>query len=192
VPRRKSGAASDRGERNGDLKGKCAALHARLKQLSAVYEQKIDDLPGPFLFRVDLGLYQDLLGLASEGLRIVQGYRVQFPVFSLYSDGMFWYDLFQFINAAGGRVWKNKDEVNIPQGVTATLADILVDVSWFSTATGGDIEQRNLEALASTLLAFGNDELERELRRKARTIRLKRVDQFMKETFRTVARYRKD
>ncbi len=167
-------------------------MHVRLKQLSAVYEEKIDGRPGPFLSRADVGLYQDLLGLASEGLGVIQRYRAQFPALSLYSDGMFWYDLFQFINAAGGRVWQDKDKLNIPPGITTALALILVDMSWFSTVRPSDIQKRNSEALASMLLAFGNDELARELRRRARTMRLKRVDQFMEETFQTVARYRED
>ncbi len=41
----------------------------------------------------------------------------------------------------------------------------------------GDIEQRNVEALGSTLLAFGDDKLEEQLRQKVGGIRVKRVTQ---------------
>ena len=71
------------------------------------------------------------------------------------------------------------------------LALNLVEISWYSTATGGDIEQRNVEALASTLLAFCDDKLEVQLRQKARGMRVKRVTQFMEETFRVAAMHRK-
>lgn len=169
----------------------CSALRARLRQIEAIYENKIDDLPGPFLSHVDVELYQDLLLLAGEGLKIVKGYRAYFPPLSLYDDGMFWFGLFQFINAAGGRLWDNGDKVKIPEGITRKLALALVEISWFSTATGGDIEKRNVEALASTLLAFGDDKLEEQLRRKARGMRVKRVTQFMDETFRMAAMFRK-
>lgn len=167
-----------------------SGLRARLKQLEAVYEKKVDGLPGPFLSHVDVELYRDLLALAREGLRIVKGYRAHFPALSLYADGMFWFGLFQFINAAGGRFWRDRDQVRIAEDITRKLALVLVEISWFSTATRGDIEQRNLEALGSTLLAFGDDKLEEQLRRKARAMRAKRVNQFMDETLRVVAGYR--
>jgi hypothetical protein len=128
--------------------------------------------------------------LASEGLGILRPYRTHFPPLSLYSDGMFWYELFQVINAAGGRVWQDKDIVVLPDEVVRTMGSLLVEVSWFSTATGGDIQIRNLEALASALLAFGSDELEEHLQRMARRMRVKRVSQFVNEAMKMVTRYR--
>jgi hypothetical protein len=178
-------------ETRSEFERKCSGLRARLKQLEAIYEKKVDDLPGPFLSHVDLELYRDLLMLAREGLTIVKAYRAYFPALSLYEDGMFWFGLFQFINAAGGRFWDDGDQVKIPEDITRELALVLVEISWFSTATGGDIVQRNLEALGSTVLAFGDGKLEEQLRRKARAMRLKRVNQFMDQTLRVVAPHRK-
>jgi len=178
-------------ETRSEFERECSGLRARLKQLEATYEKKVDDLPGPFLSHVDVELYRDLLMLAREGLTIVKAYRAYFPALSLYDDGMFWFRLFQFINAAGGRFWRDGDQVKIAEDITRELALVLVEISWFSTATGGDIVQRNLEALESTLLAFGDGKLEEQLRRKARAMRLKRVNQFMDQTLRVVARHRK-
>ena len=180
------------GEAGRDLSREFSGLHAQLKELLTACEQKVDDLPGPFLQRVDLAaLYRRLLALAIEGLRVVQKHRSYFSRESLYEDGMFWYDLFQLINAAGGRVWQHGDDVtNVPADIAKSLARVLVDISRFSTATGGDILQRNAEALASTLLAFGPHNLEKDLRKRVRALRLKRVMEFMDETLRIVTLYR--
>src|SRR5262249_26200552 len=136
-------------------------------------------------------LFRDLLRLAEAGVTALQDVRDQFPSVSLYDDGMFWYELFEFINAACGRIWEDHDDVTLPVNVKESLALILVEVSWFSTATGGDIEKRNNEALASTLLAFGDEDLEAKVRRKARSMRAQRVIRFMNWTFDTVARVRR-
>jgi hypothetical protein len=92
------------------------------------------------------------------------------------------YRLFEVINAAGGRIWQDKDAVHIPRSMVTALGVVLVEMSWFSTATGEDIQSRNMEALGSTFLAFGDANLEADLRRKARAMRAKRVTQFLDDT----------
>jgi len=172
------------------LERECSALRSRLEELLAAYGWQDNDGLSPFLSRVDVDLYANLVSLASEGLKIVRGYRSHFPRVSLYSDGMFWYQLFEVINAAGGRIWKAKDEVNIPRDIVVALGDLLVKISWFSTATGGDIEVRNMEALGSIFLALGDSGWETDLRRRARAMRVKRVMQFLDETMRMVGEHR--
>jgi hypothetical protein len=157
-------------------------LHNRLRRIAKAYEKKE---------HVDGRLFQDLLRLARDGLNALQDVRDQFPAISLYDDGMFWYELFEYTNASCGRIWQGHDDVTLPANVKENLALILVEVSWFSTATGGDIEKRNGEALASTLLAFADEDLEVKVRRKARSMRAQRVIRFMTRTCDTVAQYRR-
>ena len=172
------------------LERECSPMRSRLEELIQTYGLKDDGGIGLRLARVDVDLYRNLLSLAGEGLEIVRRYRSHFPRLSLYSDGMLWYRLFEVINAAGGRIWRDKDEVNIPSDTLTALALLLVETSWFSTSTGGDIEIRNLEALASTILAYGGSGLEADLQRRAHAMRVKRVAKFLGEAMRLVAEYR--
>ena len=178
---------SEGGERNTSeaaqaLERECSGLRSRLDGYLQTYGQNPESSLGLALSRVDVALYENLVSLATEGLKCVRRYRSHFPRLSLYADGMFWYHLFEVINAAGRRIWQDKDEVHIPRSIVTALGVVLVEMSWFSTATGGDIENRNMEALGSTFLAFGDAGLEADLRRKARAMRAKRVTQFLDDT----------
>ena len=66
----------------------------------------------------------------------------------MHDDGMFWYDLFLSISVA------SLQGLTVPEWVLRALVEVLVDISHYSLATGGDIFKRNREALGNLLYGF--------------------------------------
>ncbi len=137
-----------------------ADLHERLLALQKAYNPRGENLHFYALERVDQKLYAEFLALCEEGLAAVERHRDHFLQEPLYADGMFWYELFLMIKAAGACVFGNKAGGSIPQGTAHGITKALVGIAEFSTVHLGDIVKRNAEALSTMLGAFRSDELD--------------------------------
>jgi hypothetical protein len=132
-------------------------VNSSLRVLMEEYNPEEENLHFAHLEKPDPQLYSQLVDLARKGLRLANKYK-NFLKTELYSDGMFWYELFLAISTAALGVKHKKNQGEIPQEYIEELLRILVQISEFSVGTGGDIHKRNYEALGNTLLAFNSPE----------------------------------
>jgi hypothetical protein len=161
-------------------------LHTRLRLLEAEYNPHAVNLhfDGP-LVRADRKLYDDLLQLTRDGLDRVRQHRASVLRKSLYSDGMFSYDLCLLISAAAMRTHGDKTQDTIAEDVVKALTESLVELSEYS-AGGGDMHQRNFEALRNTLWAFYSGDLLEVARLKSRAVQSRKVARFVKDVISSV------
>jgi hypothetical protein len=160
-------------------------LRAKLDELENAYNPGRGNLHFTSLERVDSALFASLLGLAREGMGLVREHREFFSTRDLYDDGMVWYNLFLLVSSAGAcRARAKGTQDKIPPETIMELAETLVDISEFTTATFCDILKRNHEALANLLLAFHSPALVESARKRARDTGLKRVEEFVDYTVR--------
>lgn len=165
-------------------------IHTRLRQLEKAHNPQDENLHFVPVAQVDANFYVTLLQLAREGLAKVRQHRDYFLKHALYDDGMFWYDLFLLISAAGVRVEAGKVRSSITPEAVNGLTEVLVAISEYTVlGVGGDITKRNYEALGNTLLAFYNDDLVTLARLKGREVG---VGKFVAEAISRVQKCRND
>ena len=167
-----------------DIEAEFQELHAELTELERVHNPSEENLHFECLSRADAELYTELLELANGGLQKVRQHRRFFLEHDLYSDGMFWYDLFLMISAAAVRIHRDKLQATIPTVTVEALTERLVQISEFTLPPnlGGDITKRNYEALGNTLWAFPGDKLIDTAKEAARQIGTEPVQEFVDGT----------
>jgi hypothetical protein len=170
-----------------EIENEFEGIHNRLRLLGRKYNSENENLHFTALKCPDAELYSTLVSFARGGLKIVQKHREYFLQNSLYDDGMFWYDLFLLASSAALGVRNNKAQKSIPETEMRSLAEVLVEISEFSTLNAGDIRKRNYEALGNTLYAFYSEDLINLVRRKGESMGQDSVINFI---LRTVGRVR--
>jgi hypothetical protein len=132
--------------------------------------------------------FDELLALASEGLRTVRNYDAFFKEHGL-AWGMFWYHLFPLISVA------SLQGLRVSESVLRPLVEVLVDISHYLMATGGDqfhtivaadMVQLNHEALGNLLWGFSLPSL--QLIAEARAKQSPEVSEFVAWTLAAVAK----
>jgi len=160
-----------------------APLHERLRTL----ERRLNPTKQNLHFGGQLNVvpddFDELLALASEGLRAVRNEDAYFRQHALYDDGMFWYDLFLLISAAS---LHGRTGMAVPESVLRPLVEVLVDISHYSMRHGGDITKRNHEALGNVLYGFSLPSL--QVLARARADQSPQVTEFVAWTLDTVAK----
>jgi hypothetical protein len=158
-----------------------APLHERLRTL----ERRLNPSEQNLHFGGQLNVvpkdFDELLALASEGLRTVRNYDAYFKKHGLYErDGFFWYDLCLLISVA------SRQGLTVSESVLRPLVEVLVDMSQYSLATGGDMVKRNHEALGNLLWGFSLPSLQAIAR--ARAKQSPQVNEFVAMTLADVAK----
>lgn len=164
------------------------AVRERLDALEDEYNRGGGNLHFEGPARVDEALFEALLALARESLEIVRAHRGYFSTHALYDDGMVWYDLFLFVGAAASKLRSAGLKEAVSPATVAGLAEVLVDISEFSTVHPGDILKRNFEALGNTLLAFPGSSLVDRVRARGLEGNRPAVAEFVAETLAAVHR----
>lgn len=147
-----------------------------------------DLLPVSLLNNADNALFDKLYILAQEGLSKVKRHHNFFIRGRLYSDCGFWYSLCVVIGSAAMTAKSKK--ISIKKDVIKEIVRILVDISRYATATGGDMWKRNHEALAETLFAFYDDDLIETVIKRSEVVGLVRVKDFVRYTLEAVEKAR--
>lgn len=138
-------------------------LLAKLKTLKKVYNPEDENLHFNALDNADEQLYEELLFLGVKGLSTVNKHREYFLQNPFYDDGMYWYDLCVLIGSASAGGSRCSSQRLIPDYLIHSLLLILVYISEYSCACGGDMLSRKMEALRATIDTFCNDESDRPI-----------------------------
>jgi hypothetical protein len=165
---------------------------APLRERLRAFERRVNPKQENLHFGGQLNIapkdFDELLALASEGLRAVRNHDVYFKKHPLYDDGMFWYELFLLISVA------SRQGVTVSESVLRSLVEVLVDMSHYSLAPYGgrlvpvDIIKRNHEALGNLLWGFSLPSL--QLFAQARAKQSPEVSEFVAWTLAVVAKLR--
>jgi hypothetical protein len=163
-----------------------AALHSELRKLERAYNPSNENLHFPRLESADAEMFSRLLRFAQAGVEEVRKHRAAFLKRGLYVDGMFWYELCLLISSACSTVQRDKIQSTIPKNMVEGLLLALVDMSEFSVATGGDMAQRNHEALGNMLCCFRESRLFDLVRSRAAATGLTEVAAFVRQAVKKV------
>ncbi|OGH56980.1 MAG: hypothetical protein A3G34_07155 [Candidatus Lindowbacteria bacterium RIFCSPLOWO2_12_FULL_62_27] len=144
-----------------------ADVRARLQALEKAYLSRKEDSPWSTVERPDGRLFDELLSLSRDGLKLVQKNREYFLTHHLYDDGMYWYRLFELISASAAGVKRTCAQKAIQPDSVSELIRIVVDMSEYAGAVFCirgeysvmiDIHKRNQEALSTLLYAFEDEQ----------------------------------
>lgn len=145
----------------GELSKEFAGLNYKLDDLETRFNPKGLNLHfgTPKDAEIWPGLWDEIDGLAGQGLSLVNAHRDYFirqdTPSRMYDDGMYWYKLFLFIYAVSIAQLHNENPGATPTpGTQESILDSLIDISEYTSVVPGDIYKRNQEALAQFLLAF--------------------------------------
>ena len=105
---------------------------------------------------------------------------------------MFWYDLPLLISSVANKVRALNIQPKISSQMIESLADILIEMSVYSTAHGGDITKRNFEALGDLVLCFHSPSFVTLVRKYAGAYNNPRVKRFIQSILKRVAECRRD
>jgi hypothetical protein len=155
-------------------------LHDQIKSVEKEYNPKSENLHFSQLVKADNALFYELLKLAQSGLDKVRLHHDFFIWGRLYDDGMFWYELCLLISSSAMTAKIQKSSIS--KRVIKEIVKILVDISQYATATGGDMWKRNHEALGNTLIAFNDDDLIKAAIDQGDLVGLCRVKDFVRDS----------
>ncbi len=160
----------------------------QIKSIEKIYNPNNENLHFSQLLKADDALFDKLYILAQEGLSKVKLHHKFFIRGRLYSDCMFWYSLCVLIGSAA--VTAKSKKISVKKDVIIGIVKILVNISRYATATGGDMWKRNHEALAETLFAFYDDDLVETIIKQSELVGLIRVKDFVRYTLAAVEKAR--
>ena len=138
-------------KKENDLEKILSVLTERVKLIEDYYNPDKLNLHFENLKYADSALFEALLSIGQDAWKIIQNNQS-------WETSYWFYDFFQLVSRGSGRILSDNYQEYISEDVVARLALLLSEISQLTYAPdcGGDITQRNWEALVNLLLAFGN------------------------------------
>lgn len=167
-------------------------LYERLRLLERTYNPRGVNLHFDPLPAADAALLEGLLAIGCESWMVASHYLTAYCCLPGSEDDCFnlFYDLFQLVGGAAGRINRESDQSPVSIEVIRRLSELLVHTAQYSVRSGGDIYLRNNEALASIILNFYDPDVLRRVRSRARAIGSAQVKRFVEETIARVEEVR--
>jgi hypothetical protein len=138
-------------KKENDLEKTLSVLTERVKLIEEYYNPDELNLHFENLKYADAALFEALLSIGQDAWRIIQNNQS-------WKTSYWFYDFFQLVSRGSGRILSDNYQEYISEDVVVRLALLLSEISQLTNAPdcGGDITERNWEALVNILLAFGN------------------------------------